>query len=180
MNQQLDIFRKSLDILTYPDPILRQVSEPVEIWSHALSELVANMRYTMEANNDAVGLSAIQVGVPLRIFLGKMNGYYTTFVNPEILESQGEYSVPEGCLSFPEIYDAIPRAKHVFIGFSTIRTIDGVESLKYYVGTYKDLDAIIIQHELDHLNGVLMYDHVTPQYRKTIDKKFKRTDHAVP
>lgn len=178
MTQQLDMLRKPLDILTYPNPILRQKSKKVLEWSNQLSELVANMQYTMEVCGNSVGLSAIQVGVPLQIFLGKMDGYYTTFVNPEILESQGEYSVSEGCLSFPEIYDAIPRAKYVFVGFSTI--YNGSKSLKYVVGTYKDLDAIIIQHELDHLNGVLMYDHVTPQYRKRIDKKFKRNDHAIP
>lgn len=167
---------KELVILTYPNPVLRQKSEPILNWSDELTQLVTNMRYTMEVNNDAVGLSAIQVGAPIRLFLAKIDGYYKEFINPEIVEAHHDvYSVQEGCLSFPGVYDPIPRAKYVKVKYHTSPTGQFPYAATTYAvtDTYKDLDAIIIQHEIDHLNGVLMYDHVTPQYRKRIDKKLK-------
>ena len=160
----------------YPDPVLREKSAVVVNWSDDLTELVKNMQYTMECNNDAVGLSAIQVGVPLRIFLAKINNKdYEVLINPVIVESWDTFGIQEGCLSFPGVFDLINRAKYVKVKYQTnpIGEFPYVTEAYSVTNTFRDLDAIIIQHELDHLDGILMYDHFTPQFQKRVDKRIR-------
>lgn len=166
-----------LSILTYPDPTLRKVSQPVYTLDSALKTLIQDMKQTMIACGHALGLSAIQVGQPWRIIIvDKGDGNLIEYINPVIIESQGKYSVSEGCLSLPGIEDGIQRAKvvtfthYVFgIGF---HVYDGPIPL-CVTKTVSDLMAVVIQHEIDHLNGVLMYDHMSSVYKKRVDKLFK-------
>lgn len=160
------------EILTAPDPRLRQVSKSVDGVDDALRALMDDMLETMyEA--DGIGLAAIQVNVPKRVIvmdLAKEDEpkapFY--FVNPEILDPSEETSLyQEGCLSVPEFYEDVERPARC-----RIRFLD-------YEGVPQTLDAegilaTCIQHEMDHLNGVLFIDHISRLKRDRILRKLKK------
>ena len=174
-----------LNIIQYPDPILREESEPVHTLSPAIITLIQDMKDTMIACGHALGLSAIQVGQPLRIIIvDKGDNNLVEYINPVIVSATGKYSVQEGCLSFPDITDGIQRAKQITFAHEvfyennvsewTISFSSAPSVLSYTkTETVTDLMAVVIQHEIDHLNGVLMYDHMSRQYQKKVDKIFK-------
>lgn len=166
-------------ILTVADPadlsVLKQVSDPVE--GGVDDNLRALMDDMLETMYDApgIGLAAIQVGVPQRIIVMDLAGEDEEpqprfFVNPEILETSGE-TVPyqEGCLSVPDIYDDVERpsqAKIRYLGY------DGKEVVEDTAGLY----AVCIQHEMDHLNGVLFIDHLSRLKRQRYIQKVKKLE----
>lgn len=174
-----------LNILSYPDPVLRQESQPVTQLTQDVKTLIQDMKDTMIACGHAIGLSAIQVGVPLRIIIvDKGEEGLVEYINPVIVSATGRYSVQEGCLSLPGIEDGIQRAKdvtfmhHVFEDSKVSPwTISAASAPEYFVKlkeeTVTALMAVVIQHEVDHLNGVLMYDHMSKAYQKRVDKMFK-------
>ena len=160
------------DILTVPDPRLKQVSKPVEKVDDALRDLMDDMLESMYAA-DGIGLAAIQIGEPVRVIVmdldwGKGERKPRYFVNPEILDaSESKLPYEEGCLSLPEHYAEVVRPEAVKIRYldreNEIRTIEA-----------DDILATCIQHEIDHLDGVLFVDHISSLKRNMIIKKLQK------
>jgi peptide deformylase len=155
-------------ILEYPDPKLREVARPVAEVDDAIRQLVDDMAETMYAA-PGVGLAAPQIGVSLRIFVidtatEDEPAEFRAYINPEIIETRGTQSWKEGCLSFPGVAESIKRAEHVIV---RAQGVDGVPFELEATG----LLAVAIQHETDHLNGVLMIDKVGPIQRRRMGKK---------
>jgi len=161
------------DIITLPDRRLRLVSRPVERINDSIRRLVADMFETMyEA--PGIGLAAIQIGEPLRVVtmdLAKKDQSQKpeVFINPVIVwasEERGTYE--EGCLSIPEYYEEVERPAAVKVQYLDL---DGVAHEVEAAG----LPATCLQHEIDHLNGVLFIDHLSKLKRSRIIKKFTKS-----
>jgi peptide deformylase len=159
-------------IITLPDPILRQVSRPVERVDDDVRELVEDMFETMYAA-PGVGLAAVQVGVPLRVIVldAAEEGEERrplAMINPEILSFSEEKRVyEEGCLSIPEVRVEIERPASVHVRFLDLEGRQ--QELKA-----DGLLATAIQHEIDHLNGRLIIDYLSRLKRDIIVRKFKK------
>ena len=160
------------EILTVPNPILKKVSTPVEQVDDALRALMDDMLETMYAA-PGIGLAAIQIGEPVRIILMDLaregvEPQPRYFVNPEILWRSEETAVQEeGCLSVPEIYDEVERSERVRLRYLN------------YAGEQIEEDAeglfgVCIQHEMDHLEGVLFIDHLSRLKRERAVAKVKK------
>jgi len=142
-----------LNVVLYPDDPLTQVAAPVESFTPELADLVESMFETMYTF-EGVGLAAPQVGLRKRLFvLHEPDGRKMCLVNPEILEREGEESGQEGCLSLPEIYIQVPRATRISVRAQNVYG----ETLEFEAG---DFLARIIQHELDHLDGIIFLDRI--------------------
>jgi len=158
------------DIIILPDRRLRLVSDPVGKITAEIKTLVADMFDTMyEA--PGIGLAAIQVGVPLRIVTMDVSKKEDekeprVFINPEITWSSEESNVyEEGCLSIPDVHEDVERPARVKVRWLDL---DG----KPHEEEASGLFATCIQHEIDHLNGVLFIDHISKLKRDRIVKKF--------
>ena len=160
------------EIIILPDKRLRLVSKPVKAIDQEIKALVADMFETMY-DAPGIGLAAIQVAVPTRVVtmdLSKKEGPQDphVFINPEILWKSEERSVyEEGCLSIPEFYADVMRPTKVRVRFLNL---DGNENEIEAEG----LLATCLQHEIDHLNGVLFIDHLSRLKRDRIVKKFAK------
>jgi peptide deformylase len=166
-----------LDIILYPHPVLKQMAEPVTVFDAHLKQFCQNMVKTMY-HAPGIGLAAPQVGVSKRIFICDVNYDRIklgpedepehaqdieltdldpfVFINPEIVETQGETTYEEGCLSLPGIFDTVHRHKKIEIQYQDLK------GRKKYL-TLDDLFSICAQHELDHLNGVLFIEKLAPE-----------------
>ena len=158
-------------ILHYPDPRLREKARPVAEVTPAIKKLVEDMAETMYAA-PGVGLAATQIGEPHRIFVIDTAGddepsKLRIFINPEIVSKEGEIIWEEGCLSFPSIVEEIKRAGHV-----KVRALDA--DGKPFELEADELLAVAIQHELDHLDGVLMIDHMGILKKRIVDRKMRK------
>jgi peptide deformylase len=160
------------DIIILPDKQLRLISKPVEKITSEIRALADDMLETMyEA--PGIGLAAIQVAVPLRLItmdLSKKEGEKEprVFINPEILSASEEFSVyEEGCLSIPEYYEEVERPAKVRVRFMDING-------KIHEEDADGLYATCIQHEIDHLNGVLFVDYLSKLKRDRVMKKFTK------
>ena len=160
------------DILILPDKRLRQVSEPVKKIDAGVRKLVEDMFETMyEA--PGVGLAAIQIGVPKRIITvdtAKKDEPKKpeVFINPEIVWASDEKGIyEEGCLSIPEYYEEVERPAQVKVRFLDL---DG----KTHEVEASGLLATVLQHEIDHTNGVLFIDHISKLKRDRVIKKFAK------
>jgi peptide deformylase len=158
-------------ILHYPDPRLREKAQLVTAITPEIEKLIEDMAETMYAA-PGVGLAATQIGEPHRIFLIDIAGEdepsnLHVFVNPEIVKTEGEECGPEGCLSFPGISEDIKRAKKV-----TVKALgrDG----KPFELTAEGLLAVAIQHENDHLDGVLMIDRMGMLKKRIVQRKMAK------
>ncbi len=165
------------EILVVPDPILKQVSQPVEKVDDALRALMDDMLETMyEA--PGIGLAAIQVGVPKRVIVMDLarpdeEPQPQYFVNPEILWASEETApYEEGCLSIPEIFDEVERPARVKLKYLNYQGEEIVEDAE---GLY----AVCIQHEMDHLEGVLFIDHLSRLKRERAVAKVKKQARAA-
>lgn len=147
------------EILTVPNPVLKQVSSPVEGVDDDLRRLMDDMLETMYAA-PGIGLAAIQVGVPRQVIVMDLARQEDPpeprfFVNPEILWASDETALyEEGCLSVPEVYDEVARAAQVRLRYLDYNGQEVVEEAE-------GLFAVCIQHEMDHLKGVLFIDHLS-------------------
>ena len=166
-----------LPIVEVPDPRLRQISSPVEKVDDEVRALVADMFETMYAA-PGIGLAAIQVGVPKRILVidlqepeaegGEPVRDPRVFINPEILQaSDQEVPYTEGCLSVPDQYAEVDRPDRI-----RARWLD-VEG-KPHEEDVEGLLATCLQHEMDHLNGILFIDHLSRLKREMILKKLAK------
>jgi peptide deformylase len=160
------------DIIILPDPRLRLVSKPVDRIDDSIRRLVADMFETMyEA--PGIGLAAIQVGEPLRVItmdLARKDEpkQPQTYINPEILWSSEERAIyEEGCLSIPEYYEEVERPAQVKIRYLDLEGAARETSAE-------GLLATCLQHEIDHLNGVLFIDHLSKLKRSRVIKKFTK------
>jgi peptide deformylase len=160
------------DILILPDKRLRQVSEPVKKIDAGIRKLVEDMFETMyEA--PGIGLAAIQVGEPKRVItmdLAKKEDPKNpqVFINPEILWASEDKAIyEEGCLSIPEYYSDVERPAQVKVKYLDL---DG----KTHELEATGLLATCLQHEIDHLNGVLFIDHLSKLKRDRVLKKFSK------
>ena len=164
------------DILILPDKRLRLLSKPVAKIDAATKQLVEDMFDTMY-DAPGIGLAAIQIGEPRRIVTmdlakkdenGETKPRPQVFINPEIISSSQELSVyEEGCLSIPEYYEEVERPATVRIRFTDL---DG----KVHEEDAEGLFATCIQHEIDHLNGVLFVDYLSKLKRDRVVKKFSK------
>ncbi len=155
-----------LEILIYPDTQLRKIASPVANVDGKTVEFVDNMLKTMY-DAPGIGLAATQVGVHNRIVVidvSEEGDSPLTLINPEILESDGESETQEGCLSIPEIYETIKRPEKV-----RLAAID--RNGEPFEMEADGLLACCIQHEIDHLNGKLFVDYLSPLKRNRIRKK---------
>jgi peptide deformylase len=158
-------------ILTYGHPILRQVARPVQNVNGDLHQLIEDMVETMYAA-PGVGLAANQVGSLYRVFVANPSEDHDpakllVLINPSLVESQGELVSEEGCLSIPELRDEVRRARRVLV-----RGLDRNGRPIQVEG--EDLLARIFQHEIDHLNGVLFVDRLSPAKRDILLRKLKK------
>jgi len=137
-----------------PDPVLRQKSKRVRIIDGSIQRLIEDMRETMHAVPGRVGLAAPQVGVPLRVIvIGIPDEEDIALINPEIVRRTGERLVTEGCLSVPGYFGEIERAQ-------SVRVKGRDPSGKEIRIKAEELLAQALEHEIDHLNGVLYIDHL--------------------
>lgn len=170
-----------LPIVAYGDVVLRKKAATINADYPNLSEFIDNMYETMYGAY-GVGLAAPQVGVPIRVFLVDaspfsedegldskerelLKGFKKTFINAEILKEEGEaWSFNEGCLSIPDVREDVSRKPKI-----TIRYQD--ENFKSYTETYEGLVARVIQHEYDHIEGILFTDKLSSLKKRLIKGK---------
>ncbi len=160
-----------LPILEYPDPRLREVATPVVRVDEDVRKLVSDLAETMYAA-PGCGLAATQVGVMLRVFVidtavEDEPSDLRVFINPEIVATDGKQTWNEGCLSFPDIAEEIDRAEKV-----RVRFLD-TEGRRQEIEA-EGLLAVAIQHENDHLNGVLMIDKMSGLKRRMVTRKMEK------
>ena len=158
-----------LDILHYPDKRLRTVASPVEIVDDSIKQLVDDMFETMY-DAPGIGLAATQVDVHKRVIvmdLSEKKNEPRCFINPEIIDSDGVEQTEEGCLSVPDIYETVERAERV-----QVRALD--RDGKEFTLDADGLLAVCIQHEMDHLQGKLFVDYLSPLKQQRLRKKLQK------
>jgi peptide deformylase len=156
-----------LAILEYPDPRLRIRAEPVTKVDAGIRQLAEDLLETMYGA-DGIGLAASQVDRHLRVIVVDISETRTephVLINPEIVESEGEATSSEGCLSVPEYYDAVARAERI-----RVRALDR-EGQSFELEATGML-AVCIQHEMDHLEGKLFVDYLSEMKRQRLRKKY--------
>lgn len=163
-------------ILQLPDPVLRKISKPVAKIDDEIKALIKDMFETMY-DAPGVGLAAIQIGVDRRVVTidatrGEEEKKPMVFINPEIVSASSEKdSKEEGCLSIAEYYEEVERPSEV-----KVRYMD--EKGKTHEIEADGLLARALQHEIDHLNGVLFIDHLSKLKRDRVTKKFAKVAKA--
>ena len=162
-----------LKILTIPDPRLKHKSSDIDIFDEKLKKIVGDMYETLYSSGNGIGLAAPQVDIRKRIVVIDLNedekSSPITFINPRIIKFSDEKFVnQEGCLSVPEYYADVERAKEVEAEWFDDM---GVK----YKKTLSGLMSICIQHEIDHLDGILFVDHLSTLKRKMAIQKIKKS-----
>ncbi|PCS23319.1 peptide deformylase [Candidatus Enterovibrio escicola] len=158
-----------LQVLTFPDDRLRRVAKLVKIVTPEIHKIVDDMLETMY-EEDGIGLAATQVNIHQRIVvidLSEIRNEPIVLINPEIREKNGEYTFEEGCLSVPSIRAWVTRAAKV-----SVKALD--HNGKEFQFKANDLLAICIQHELDHLEGKLFIDYLSPLKQQRIKQKLEK------
>ncbi|MCO4321300.1 peptide deformylase [Aliidiomarina quisquiliarum] len=158
-----------MHVLRYPDQRLRTQAVPVVTVDDNLRTVIDNMFETMY-HSQGVGLAATQVDIHQRLFIadcGTEQKEPLVFINPEIIEQEGLFENEEGCLSFPGVYASVERA-----GTVKVKALDRNGEL--FEMEADGLLAICIQHEIDHLNGKLFVDYLSPLKRDRIRKKLEK------
>ena len=159
------------EIVIYPDPVLCKSSEPVEAFDEDLAKLVAEMHETM-IKAQGVGLAAPQVGISKRLCIidlsiGQDPDQLYVLINPRFEETQGSQKGEEGCLSFPDIITVVERPYYVKIKTHTLAGADAFVEAEGFL-------ARAFCHEIDHLEGVLFTERVSPLKRNIIKKKIQK------
>jgi len=168
-------------ISIYGDPVLRKKAKSIEKSHAGLEQIIENMWETMYSS-DGVGLAAPQAGMSVRLFVVDgtdvedeepgMKYFKKVFIHPEIIKKSGDPRIMnEGCLSLPEIREDVERPDVV-----RIRYFD--ENFELHDEVYEGYAGRIIQHEYDHLEGVLFIDHISPLRRRLIKSKLRAIIHG--
>lgn len=163
-----------LPIVAFGTPVLKQKAKNIDKDYQGLSELIDNMFETMHEAN-GVGLAAPQIGKSIRLFIvdaspfgedePELKDFQQVFVNPEIVEEEGEeWNFNEGCLSIPHIREDISRKPKIRIRYQD-------EKFDTYEEDFEGLAARIIQHEYDHVEGVLFTDYLNPLKKRLLKRK---------
>ncbi len=163
-------------VTVYGDPLLRKKAETIGKDFEGLKEVIGNMWETMYSS-DGVGLAAPQVGKSIRLFLvdatsgasdePALEDFKKVFINPEIIETKGgEWVMNEGCLSLPEIREDVKRPDIV-----RMKYLD--ENFDLHEASFSGFAGRIIQHEYDHLEGVLFIDHIAPLRKRLLKSKLR-------
>ena len=158
-----------LTILEYPDARLKRIAAPVTEFTPAIKKLVDDMAATMY-DAPGIGLAATQVDVHKRVIVidtSEAKNDLKVFINPEIIQADGEIMGEEGCLSVPEYYESVRRAAHV-----VVRAQDATG--KSFELEATDLLAVCIQHEMDHLKGIVFVEHLSQLKQIRIKNKMKK------
>ncbi|MDX2382264.1 MAG: peptide deformylase [Acidimicrobiia bacterium] len=157
----------SYTIRTYGDPVLKTVASTVDDVDGKVVRLVGDMFDTLVESGNGLALAAPQIGVRKQVVVWDFGDDPTAIVNPEIVESDGEWVYDEGCLSIPGLYVEMLRPKRVLVrGIG----LDG-EAVEIEAD---ELEARMVQHVIDHLQGVLMFDRMTSDQRKEALVEFRR------
>ena len=163
-------------IVAYGDPVLRKVAAPISVDYPKLNEIIQNMFDTMKRSS-GIGLAAPQIGLSIRLFVvdatpfendeRDLDGFKQVFINAQILEEEGKkWKCSEGCLSIPGIREDVDRNPNI-----TVRYMD--ENFVEHTESYTGMRARIIQHEYDHIEGILFTDRVSPLKRGMIKKRLE-------
>ena len=158
-----------LKVLTFPDERLRTVAKPVENITPEIQETIDNMIETMY-QEEGIGLAATQVNIHQRIIVidvSDTKDNTLVLINPEIIKQDGESGIEEGCLSVPEAKGFVPRFETI-----SVKALD--RDGNEFTFDANDLLAICVQHELDHLNGKLFVDYLSPLKRNRIKTKLEK------
>jgi peptide deformylase len=164
-----------LEIRKYPDPVLQQPAEPVSVFDDELRTFVADMFETMYAAQ-GIGLAAPQVGASKRITVIDLSFQKNpeeklVLINPEIISREGKLMEEEGCLSFPEIREKVPRA-------ALVRVRAQNEFGEWFEKDAEELLSRCFQHEIDHLDGVLFIFRISPLKRDLALRKIRKMQRA--
>lgn len=160
-------------ILRFPDPRLRTVAKPVEVFDASLQVLIDDMFETMYAE-PGIGLAATQVDAHVRLLVldvSEDKSRQLVLANPEIIASEGQQLHKEGCLSVPTVFAEVKRAAKV-----TVRALD--RHGQPFEHRAEGLEAVCIQHEIDHLDGKVFVDYLTPLKREMALKKLAKLARA--
>ena len=166
-----------LPIYTYGTAVLRKVAEPITKDYPQLKELIQNMFETMY-HADGVGLAAPQVGLPIRVIVidlvafkeddPELGSFKIAMINPTMLEFGDEMvTLEEGCLSIPGIHETVSRSERI-----KIKYFDA--DFNEYIEEFDGFKARVIQHEYDHLQGVLFIDHISRLKRERVTRRFAK------
>jgi len=160
-----------LDILTYPDPRLHKIAQPVAVVDEKIRQLVDDMAETMYAA-PGIGLAATQVDVHQRVIVidtSEDKSDLLVLINPEITHAEGHEIAEEGCLSVPGVYDRVERAARI-----TVKALgrDG----RPFTLEADDLLAVCIQHEMDHLVGKVFVEYLSQLKQQRIKTKMRKRD----
>ena len=156
-------------IRTYGDPVLKAVASAVADVDGKVARLVDDMFATLVDSGNGIALAAPQIGVQKQVVVWDIDDNPLAIINPEIVESDGEWVYDEGCLSIPGLYVEMLRPKTVLV-----RGIDlAGESVEFEAD---ELVARMFQHEIDHLNGVLMFDRLEGDQRKAALQEYRRIE----
>jgi len=160
-----------LEIYLYGSPLLKRKTKAVEDLPENFPGFLERMYATMY-DDDGIGLSANQVGVDQRFFIVDFSLHdedmsREVFINPEILASEGVDTLEEGCLSIPGIHEKVTRAYKIKVRYENLRR-EVIEK------EFEGFPARVIQHETDHLNGVLFVERISPLKRSFIDSKLRK------
>lgn len=163
-----------LPIVAYGDPVLKKVAEEIDSDYPGLEKLIADMYETMYSSK-GVGLAAPQINKSIRLFIidaspfadeyPELEGWKKTFINPRILEEEGEeWDFNEGCLSIPGIREDVERKPELILEYED-------ENFELHEEKFDGVVARVIQHEYDHLEGILFTDHLSPLKKRLLKGK---------
>ncbi len=150
------------------DPVLRKKGEPISVFDEKLKAFVEDM-FTIMYKEDGIGLAAPQIGRSVRLFVVDVspvdeNAGKKVFINPEIINAWGESTLEEGCLSVPNVREEVARPDKIEIKYQD-------ETGKEYTEILDEWPARVVQHEYDHIEGVLFVDRISPIKRKVLQLK---------
>jgi peptide deformylase len=160
-----------LPILKYPDPRLHKVAEPVQVVDPEIQTLVDNMAETMYAA-PGIGLAATQVNVHKQVIvldISEAKDQLLVLINPQIVESTGRIECEEGCLSVPGIFEKVTRAEQI-----RVRALDRNGNAFEFEAS--GLLAVCVQHEMDHLQGKVFVEYLSPLKQERIVKKLRKAE----
>ena len=163
-----------LDIISYPDARLKQVADVVKTFDSELSELIKNLEDTMAAGPGGVGIAATQIGVMQRVVIVDVSNYprlknakhhgHLVLINPEILDWQGMKKGREGCMSVPDFTGNVIRAENIVLS-----ALDENGTQQKY--EMEGFEARAVQHEIDHLDGLLFLDRLVSRRNDLFERK---------
>ena len=165
----MNIPKKKRVILTYPNPYLREEAEVIELFDEGITALFEEMCDLMH-QSEGVGLAATQVNFHKRIIVIDISDECNQplcLINPKIIKKNGEIEWEEGCLSVPNYYESVKRSNEIKVSaLNQLGELCEIEA--------SEMLAVCIQHEMDHLNGILFVDHLSKLKQKRLKKKAEK------